>query len=254
MSTDIVSQCRRSFMGSAFDPWPARIKNTEPCLQVWDKRGDPILPPYNKTVSHERTGIGPTEGGPNNGPEYPRREGERKRKRERESTPRCVCNKRRDTRVPSLSPSFLPSSPLPPPPSPPFSSRRREQREHRAWMEEQCTPYINIVPITRSPGGYRSSKTPANFGRRTAPTREALSSGFRFSTPLLLRPLSNEKARTKRWPASVIYGGSRPNFEMVSFPRDYSLSAVLEISIFAREKFRQILIRNGVETDNKELE
>lgn len=197
MSTDIVSQCRRSFMGSAFDPWPARIKNTEPCLQVWDKRGDPILPPYNKTVSHERTGIGPTEGGPNNGPEYPRREGERKRKRERESTPRCVCNKRRDTRVPSLSPSFLPSSPLPPPPSPPFSSRRREQREHRAWMEEQCTPYINIVPITRSPGGYRSSKTPANFGRRTAPTREALSSGFRFSTPLLLRPLSNEKARTR---------------------------------------------------------
>ena len=155
------------------------------------------MPPYNKTVSHERTGIGPTEGGPNNGPEYPRREGERKRKRERESTPRCVCNKRRDTRVPSLSPSFLPSSPLPPPPSPPFSSRRREQREHRAWMEEQCTPYINIVPITRSPGGYRSSKTPANFGRRTAPTREALSSGFRFSTPLLLRPLSNEKARTR---------------------------------------------------------
>lgn len=135
-----------------------------------------------------------------------------------------------------------------------FLLRRREQREHRAWMEEQCTPYINIVPITRSPGGYRSSKTPANFGRRTAPTREALSSGFRFSTPLLLRPLSNEKARTKRWPASVIYGGSRPNFEMVSFPRDYSLSAVLEISIFAREKFRQILIRNGVETDNKELE
>lgn len=197
MSTDIVSQCRGSFTGSAFDPWPARIKNTEPCLQVWDKRGDPILPPYNKTVSHERTGIGPTEGGPNNGPEYPRREGERKRKRERESTPRCVCNKRRDTRVPSLSPSFLPSSPLPPPPSPPFSSRRREQREHRAWMEEQCTPYINIVPITRSPGGYRSSKTPANFGRRTAPTREALSSGFRFSTPLLLRPLSNEKARTR---------------------------------------------------------
>lgn len=135
-----------------------------------------------------------------------------------------------------------------------FLLRRREQREHRAWMEEQCTPYINIVPITRSPGGYRSSKTPANFGRRTAPTREALSSGFRFSTPLLLRPLSNEKARTKRWPASVIYGGSRPNFEMVSFPRDYSLSAVLEISIFAREKFRQILIRNGVETDNEELE
>lgn len=60
--------------------------------------------------------------------------------------------------------------------------------------------------------------------------------------------------RTKRWPASVIYCGSRPNFEMVSFPRDYSLSAVLEISIFAREKFRQILIRNGVETDNEELE
>ena len=51
-----------------------------------------------------------------------RGEKEKERERERESTPRCVCNKRRDTRVPSLSPSFLPSSPLPSPPSPPFSS------------------------------------------------------------------------------------------------------------------------------------
>ena len=198
MSTDIVSQCRRSFMGSAFDPWPARIKNTEPCLQVWDKRGDPILPPYNKTVSHERTGIGPTEGGPNNGPEYPRREGERKRERERERVHRVACVTREETHAfllflhPfSLLLLFLLLLLLH------FLLRRREQREHRAWMEEQCTPYINIVPITRSPGGYRSSKTPANFGRRTAPTREALSSGFRFSTPLLLRPLSNEKARTR---------------------------------------------------------
>lgn len=62
--------------------------------------------------------------------------------------------------------------------------------------------------------------------------------------------------RTKRWPVPVIYGGLRPNFEMVSFPRDYSLprSAVVEnvdeISIVAREKFRKILIRNGVEMDN----
>lgn len=127
------------------------------------------MPPYNKTVSHERTGIGPTEGGPNNGPEYPRREKER----EAHGAPRVT--REEDARVPSLSFSPL----LPSPPSPPprrFLLWRREQREHRAWMEEQCTPYINIVPITRSPGGYRSSKTPANFGRRTVPTREPLSS------------------------------------------------------------------------------
>lgn len=117
---------------------------------------------------------------------------EREREREVHGAPRCVCNKRGDTRVPSLSPLLLLFFLLPR-----FLLRRREQREHRAWMEEQCTPYINIVPITRSPGGYRSSKMPANFGRRTVPTREALSSGFRFSTPLLLRPLSNEKARTR---------------------------------------------------------
>jgi len=36
---------------------------------------------------------------------------------------------------------------------------RAEERGCGAWMEEQCTPYINIVPITRSPGGYRSWRT-----------------------------------------------------------------------------------------------
>lgn len=170
------------------------------------------MPPYNKTVSHERTGIGPTEGGPNNGPEYPRREKER----EAHGAPRVT--REEDARVPSLSFSpLLPSLPSPLPRR--FLLWRREQREHRAWMEEQCTPYINIVPITRSPGGYRSSKTPANFGRRTVPTREPLS--LPDSSPAApSRP--NEKARTrsrtKRWPAPVIYGGSRPNFEMVFYP------------------------------------
>lgn len=38
---------------------------------MWDE-GVLILPPYNKTVSHERAAsASTTEGGPNNGPEYP---------------------------------------------------------------------------------------------------------------------------------------------------------------------------------------
>ena len=95
-------------------------------------------------------------------------------------------------------------------------SRERErerEREHTVWMEEQCTPYINIVPITRSPGGYRSWKTPTNFGRRTnhatprraAPQCVALSPSL--DSPLRLRfflgcillrsPKPNEKARTR---------------------------------------------------------
>lgn len=119
--------------------------------------------------------------------------GERERERER-STLCTACNKR-GGRARSFSLSFSPLLPSPPPRR--FLLWRREQREHRAWMEEQCTPYINIVPITRSPGGYRSSKTPANFGRRTVPTREPLSSASLASrlAPLLLRPPGRMKKR-----------------------------------------------------------
>lgn len=176
---------------------------------------------------------------------------ERERKREVHGAPRCVCNKRGDTRVPSLSPLLLLFFLLPR-----FLLRRREQREHRAWMEEQCTPYINIVPITRSPGGYRSSKMPANFGRQLERLSLLVFASRLLSCCALSRMKKRGRDRTKRWPVPVIYGGSRPNFEMVSFPRDYSLprSAVVEnvdeISIVAREKFRKILIRNGVEMDN----
>lgn len=113
------------------------------------------------------------------------------REREAHGAPRVT--REEDARVPSLS--FSPLLPSPPPRR--FLLWRREQREHRAWMEEQCTPYINIVPITRSPGGYRSSKTPANFGRRTVPTREPLSSASLASrlAPLLLRPPGRMKKR-----------------------------------------------------------
>lgn len=41
---------------------------------------------------------------------------------------------------------------------PPHRNKKMHlERGYGAWM--QCTPYINIVPITRSPGGYRSWRT-----------------------------------------------------------------------------------------------
>lgn len=101
----------------------------------------------------------------------------------------------------------------------------RAKRAHRAWMEEQCTPYINIVPITRSPGGYRSWKTPTNFGRRTNRLSRLSSLPSLLSGILLRPPKANEKARTLSnvsppVSAIIIYGGSR-EFPKRFF-RDYS--------------------------------
>lgn len=101
----------------------------------------------------------------------------------------------------------------------------RAKRAHRAWMEEQCTPYINIVPITRSPGGYRSWKTPTNFGRRTNRLSRLSSLPSLLSGILLRPPKANEKARTRSnvspsVSATIIYGGSR-EFPKRFF-RDYS--------------------------------
>lgn len=92
-------------------------------------------------------------------------------------------------------------------------------------MEEQCTPYINIVPITRSPGGYRSWKTPTNFGRRTNRLSRLSSLPSLLSGILLRPPKANEKARTRSnvspsVSATIIYSGSR-EFPKRFF-RDYS--------------------------------
>lgn len=92
-------------------------------------------------------------------------------------------------------------------------------------MEEQCTPYINIVPITRSPGGYRSWKTPTNFGRRTNRLSRLSSLPSLLSGILLRPPKANEKARTLSnvsppVSAIIIYGSSR-EFPKRFF-RDYS--------------------------------
>lgn len=98
---------------------------------------------------------------------------------------------------------------------------------------------------------------PANFGRRTVPTREALSSGFRFSTPLLLRPLSNEKARTRS--DETLAGSSNLRWIATEFRNGFFSEGLLFVTVSCGrergrnldlEKFRKILIRNGVEMDN----
>lgn len=94
------------------------------------------MPPYNKTVSHgQAASVSATEGGLRTmGLNIPV---------EVRSGSGVTCNKNHS-----------------------LAAQRGEPRG--AWMEEQCTPYINIVPITRSPGSYRSWTTPTTTGLPTA--------------------------------------------------------------------------------------
>lgn len=120
------------------------------------QEGPPILPPYNKTVSHERAGIGPRHRGRSEQwAEYPRAQGKERAPDARRRIASALCVTR-------------------------SGESRREQREHRAAAQGvdggACTPYINIVPITRSSGGYRSWRTPttelSNFGSLSGESRE----------------------------------------------------------------------------------
>jgi len=59
-----------------------------------------------------------------------------------------------------------------------------EEHGYGAWMEEQCTPYINIVPITRSPGSYRSWTTTTTTTMTGLPTAVAVNLGRRTNSEL----------------------------------------------------------------------
>ena len=132
------------------------------------------------------------------------------------------------------------------------AEKERRESIQGVWMEEQCTPYINIVPITRSPGGYRSWKTPTNFGRRTnhaAPLSLSLSlllsaTGCSFSDVSCCGLRSQMKKRGRDptdlpsgLSAMIIYGHSS------QFPKRFFLHYSLPIARFSvrfwRERVRE---------------
>ena len=104
---------------------------------------------------------------------------------------------------------------------------RAKERERGAWMEKQCTPYINIVPITRSPGGYRSWRTttatttelpwpPLTWVRRTN-SAELPGPAFRDSRWGLGRWKSGERVPTKgQTRRAIIYDVYRVGFVQVA--------------------------------------